>query len=148
MSAIDEREYGWFDDGGSYYYMNRFMGFRFGADEIPEEYAGKPEATDVAKDILRKLLEEPVKFDTERVDVLTLKQIAERTEKSDGMRYVKLGQSIFNPKYLKVVRRAFRDATWYVRPDKGSLSNLYLVDPNSSQVVGVLLPMRIQRFNG
>lgn len=153
MSVKDEREYGWFDEeDGSYYYLNRFYGFRFQPENIPEDYRDKPEPTDVAKDMLKGLLGEPARFETERVEELTLKQIAERTESSgDGkskMRYVRLGRSAFNPRYLKEIRRTFKDAMWYVRPDNGELSKLYIVDPYSSQVVGVLLPMRVQKFNG
>lgn len=147
MSAIDEREYSWVDeDTGDYYYLNRFMGFRFAAGtEVPEDYRDKPEAVDAAKKLLAGLFKETEQFDTEQVEALTMKQITERTEKSESgkLRYVRLGRAAFNPKYLKIVRRTFKDARWYVRPDKGELSKLYLVDPYSMQTVGILMPMRI-----
>lgn len=146
MSAIDEREYSWVDeDTGDYYYLNRFMGFRFAAGtEVPEDYRDKPDATDAAKKLLKGLLEETAKFDTEQVEALTLKQITERTEKTKtGMRLVRLGRSAYSPNYVKTIRRTFKDAAWYTRPDKGELSTLYVVDPYSMQTVGILMPMRI-----
>lgn len=147
MSAKDEeREYGWYDENGDYFYMNRFMGFRFlSGTDIPEEYRDKPDAPKAARDIVTGLLKETEKFDTELVESLTLKQIAERTEKSEigKLRYVRLGRTAYNPKFLKTIRRTFKDAMWYVRPDKGELSNLYIVDPYNKQTIGVLMPMKI-----
>ena len=122
------------------------MGFRFLAGtEVPEDYRDKTDAPKAARDLLTGLLKETEKFDTAKVDALTPKQIDERTEKTETgkQKYVRLGRPAFNPEYLKIVRRTFRDALWYVRPDKAELSNLYIVDPYSMQTIGVLLPMRI-----
>lgn len=147
MSAKDEeREYGWYDDYGNYFYMCRFFGFKFPqGTEIPDAYKDKPEGLQAAKEILNKLLKETEQFDTQKVESLTLKQIDERAEKSESskQKYVRLGQSAYNPNYLKTLRRTYKDAEWYVRPDKGQLSSLYLVDPYTKETVAVLMPMRI-----
>ena len=147
MSAKDEeREYCWTDDRGDYYYMNRFMGFRFPqGTEIPEEYKDKPEGFQAAKELLGRLFKETEQFDTKRVESLNIKQIGERTEKSESgkTKYVKLSETAFNPNYLKTLRRVYKNADWYVRPDKEPLSNLYVVDPGTMETVAVLMPMRI-----
>ena len=146
-SAFDV-EYGWDDENGNYYYMNRVMGFKFPMDaNIPEEFAAKPNPNKYAKEILTNLLAETEKFDTKQVDALNLKEIAERTRtmstEDAKQKYVVIDQSAYDPRYLKMIRRMFRDAIWYVRPDRGMLSNLYIVDRYSMQTIGVLLPMRI-----
>ena len=147
MSAKDEeREYNWTDEQGNTYYMSRFMGFRFPQGmEVPEAYRDKPEGFQAAKDILNKIFREPVQFDTERVESLNLKQIDERTEKTETSKhkYVRLGKAAYNPNYLKAISRVYKDADWYVRPDKGCLSTLYVMDPETVEPLAVLMPMRV-----
>ena len=142
-----DREYCWFDEYGNLYYLNAYMIFKFGSDREMPEYENKqaPSSIKIMQELADKMFKEVIDHDTVRVETLNIKQIGEHTEKtaSGKTRYVKFGESAFNPDYLKTIRRLYKDAFWYIRPDKGVLSNLYVVDPDSMDVVAVLLPMRV-----
>lgn len=150
-----ERQFGWFDLDGNYYYMNRVMIFKFPqGTEVPAELRSDTPGVEPGNGTMQKmadnLLKGALEKDVEQVEALNLKQIGERTERGgeDGsMRYVSLRNTPFYPGYLKVIRRTLRDARWYVGSSKHNgerfiPANLYAITDDGC--CALLLPMRLQ----
>ena len=150
-----ERQFGWFDLVGNYYYMNRVMIFKFAAGvEPPEEFRDTAPGVELGNETMQKmadnLLKGALEKDVEQVEALNMKQIGEQTERGGGdgsMRYVSLRNTPFDPRYLKVIRRTLRDAMWYVGSGKHNgerfiPANLYAITDDGCGAL--LLPMRLK----
>lgn len=139
-----ERECGWFDEHGTYYYINKVMGVRIPEGmQVPKELLGKANGTEAMKKLIDKLLAEALEPEVEHVDEMTIKQIGEKTirrEKGEKQKFVPVGGTAFDPEMLKFVRRVFRDGRWFV--DGSVLSSLYIT--LDDMAVAVLLPMRVK----
>lgn len=136
--AEERVKYSWTDDHGRFYLVDGVIAVRFngGKPEGFEEQTSN--GTEYMQKMIDQMLKEPEKIDTVRIEELTLKQIAERTDKTT--KRIQLGESAYNPKYIKLVRRLFRDAGWYVNPTKGNLSPLYAI---GDEGMAMVMPIRV-----